>query len=70
MERAQTAEILRSGLLQTHIIANNLDDIGLLLDELCEVGGHRDRPDSPPPGVSAVSFVFNDLAGDHPSICH
>ena len=39
VERTQTGEILRSSLLQFDVVADDADDIRLLLEGLFEVGG-------------------------------
>ena len=40
MKRAEAGVVLRSGLAQLDVLADDADDVGLLLDGLCEVVGH------------------------------
>src|SRR5580698_2855111 len=40
MERAKPRVVLSAGLFQPNIIADDLDDVGLLLDGLGEIAGH------------------------------
>ncbi len=45
---AEAGVVLGSGFAELEVVADDADDIGLLLDELSEVVGHggADRPDS------------------------
>jgi hypothetical protein len=41
VERTEAGEVLGSGLLKSHVVADDFDDVGLFFDVLGEVGGHR-----------------------------
>ena len=43
VKRAQAGEVLRAGLTQADVLADDLDDVGLRFDELGEVVGHGEH---------------------------
>jgi hypothetical protein len=49
VEGTEPGEVLRAGLFQLDVVADDADDIGLLLDGVCEIAGvrHEDGKDSP-----------------------
>jgi len=44
---AEAGVVLGSGLAQADVVANDADDVGLLLDGLSEIIGHSGRPGNP-----------------------